>query len=625
MKLTVNSRIKDLYAHPVGRDLIKRILLQMGRGDGILHNPLVANLKLKALPKLTMGKIDIGFLNTLLELLNSEPDTPRADDGPAFPAWWKAAVFYQIYPRSFQDSNGDGIGDLRGILQRLDYLKDLGVDALWLSPIYDSPNDDNGYDIRDYRKIMTEFGSMQDFDDLLEGIHARGMRLIMDLVVNHTSDEHEWFQKALHEPDSKYGDYYLFRDKPNNWTSFFSGSAWNYYEERNQYALHLFSKKQMDLNWENPDVREEVKDMVRWWLQKGVDGFRMDVINYISKRENLPDGNESIGDLMGFRGVEHYFYGPHLHEYLNELKREAFVPYGAFSVGETPGVGMEMSKLLTADYRGELDMVFSFDHLETPGHTRFDDYKYDLNFYKANMIDWMEHYGSHCQPSLFYENHDNPRMVSKVDPDPRFRDVLAKLLAAMQLTLRGTPFLFQGQELGMVNKKFTSIRELRDVESLNLYKELCESMGEDDAFKQILAGSRDHARSPMQWTDGIYAGFSDVQPWIPTDGDCKICNAQAETADKDSVMNFYRSLIALRKAHDAFTYGKIEIVNKKEPDLFTYYRRGTDETFYIECALSRETKKRRGKLPNGLRLLSNYPTVSEREYRPYEAAVWQIK
>lgn len=621
--LSKNSRIKEVYAHPVGRDIIRKILLQLGKGDRIVNNHLVGNIKLKILPKLLKGKVDDTFIDTFLNLLNGEPDTPRTDNRAVKPAWWKEAVFYQIYPRSFKDSNGDGIGDLRGILEKLDYLKELGVNALWLSPIYDSPNDDNGYDIRDYRKVMAEFGTMEDFDELLKGIHSRGMRLIMDLVVNHTSDEHEWFKNALRYPNSPYGDYYLFRDQPNNWTSFFSGSAWNFYKQRNQYALHLFSKKQMDLNWENPDVRFEVQDMVRWWLRKGVDGFRMDVINYISKRDGLPDGNEQIGTLMGYTGIEHYYYGPHLHEYLRELKSKAFTPYHAFTVGETPGVGMEMSKLLTADYRKELDMVFSFDHLETPGHARFEDYRYDLNYYKAYMIDWMEHYGNHCQPSLFYENHDNPRMISKVDPDPQYRKVLAKLLAVMQFTLRGTPFIFQGQELGMINHKFASIDKLRDVESLNLYQELCQTMSETEAFQKVLAGSRDHARTPMQWTNAANAGFSDAQPWIQTDDDCKICNAEAEMSEKDSVWSFYRSLIAIRKEHDALVYGNITITNKRKRNLFTYYRENEQENFYIECNFSRDIIKRTGKLPKGKRLISNYPEVSD-NFRPYEAAVWVV-
>lgn len=622
--LTRENHIKDIYAHPIGRDIIRKILLQLGQSYHLIDNPLVGTMKLKTLPKLSGGRIDENFLDTLLELLNSEPDIPDVHDTSDSPAWWKEAVFYQIYPRSFKDSNHDGIGDLGGILENLDYLQALGVNAIWLCPIYDSPNDDNGYDIRDYRKIMAEFGTMENFDKLLEGLHARKMRLIMDLVINHTSDEHEWFQKALNEPDSQYGDYYFFRDKPNNWTSFFSGSAWNYYEQRKQYALHLFSDKQMDLNWENTNLRSDIISIIRWWLEKGVDGFRMDVINYISKRTGLPDGNKNVGDLMGYCGIEHYFYGPRLHDYLRELKTEAFAPYNAFSVGETPGIGMEMGKLLTAESRGEMDMIFSFDHLEMPGHVRFEDYRYNLNYFKQYMIDWMENYAGHCQTSLFYENHDNPRMISKIESDPQFRIPLAKLLAVMQLTLRGTPFIFQGQELGMINNHFSSIDELRDVESLNLYAELCETMSKEDALKKVLSGSRDHARVPMQWTDGLYGGFSDVQPWIGSDDDCKICNAEAEQNDSDSVWNFYKALIQIRKEHSALVYGAIEMHSKKEMDLFTYYRKNENETFYIECNLGNKSIKRKDKLPDATRLISNYPSSAE-GLRPYEANVWMIK
>ena len=622
--LTINSRISDLYASPVGRDIIRKVLMMAGKSDKLVRNPIVGGIKLKHLPKLSGGKVDMGFVDTFIELINSEHDLPRNDSPKETAAWWKEAVFYQIYPRSFKDSNGDGVGDLRGITEKLDYLKELGVDALWLSPVYDSPNDDNGYDIRDYRKIMTEFGTMEDFDELLEGIHARGMRLIMDLVVNHTSDEHEWYKKAVSEPDSKYGDYYIFRDKPNNWTSFFSGSAWNYVEKREQYALHLFSKKQMDLNWENPELRREVDELVRWWLEKGVDGFRMDVVNYISKREGLPDGDELIGSLIGFTGMEHYFYGPRLHEYLHELKTNAFAPYKAFSVGETPGIGMEMSKLLTADYREELDMVFSFDQLETPGHARFDDYKYDLNYLKEYMTDWMENYGTHCRMALFYENHDNPRMVSKVNPDPQYRSVLAKLLATMQMTLKGTPFVFQGQELGMVNRDFTSISELRDVESINLYEELKSTMSEEEAFRKILAGSRDHARVPMQWSKEAYAGFSDASPWLDGGEDYKDCNVDDQSRDEDSVLNFYSKLIRLRKEHEALVYGNIKIVNKKAKDLFAYWRESGKERFYVECNLSTEAKKRKS-VPKGLtKVISNYPDAPKQTLRPYEAVIWKV-
>ncbi|NLJ89758.1 MAG: alpha-glucosidase [Clostridiales bacterium] len=637
--LTRESKVKDVYANPIGRDIINRLLLQMNISKKFIDNPLVGSLKIKVLPKLTRGSLDEDAVDTLLNLLNSEKDTPRDDKSPIKKAWWKEAVFYQIYPRSFKDSNGDGIGDLKGIISKLDYLKDLGIDAIWLSPIYDSPNDDNGYDIRDYQKIMDEFGTMEDFDELIDQIHKRGMKLIMDLVVNHTSDEHEWYQKAIKEPDSKYGDYYIFRDKPNNWTSFFSGSAWNYVEERNQYALHLFSKKQMDLNWENENVRKDIHKMVKWWFEKGVDGFRLDVINYISKVEGLPSGNESIGKLIGYTGMEHYYYGPRLHEFLHELNREAFAPYGAFSVGETPGVGMEMSKLLTADYRNELDMVFSFDHLENPGYTRFDDYVYDLNYLKENLIYWMENYGNRTQPSLFFENHDNPRMVSKVNPSLEYRDQVAKLLATILLTLRGTPFIYQGQELGMVNQNFKSISDLRDVESLNLYKDLTGKAndlvikGEDgpknvlskkEAFKKVLAGTRDHARTPMQWSDDEYGGFSSHEPWIPMDRDYKKCNVVAARKDKRSVLNYYRKLIAIRRRYPVIYYGKVYITNKKVKNLFTYYRKNKANVLYVEMNLSEKVIKRRD-FPDGQRLISNYEDLSPKYLRPYEAVVWKVK
>lgn len=622
--LTKNSSIKDVYANPVGQDIIDRVLLQMNINKKAVTNPIIGNLKLKALPKLSKSQLDEGFVDTLLTLLNTEHETVKTNDGPILKAWWKEAVFYQIYPRSFKDSNGDGIGDLQGIISKLDYIKELGIDAIWLSPIYDSPNDDNGYDIRDYHRIMDEFGTMEDFDRLLTEAHNRDMRLIMDLVVNHTSDEHEWYQKAIHEPESKYGDYYIFKDQPNNWTSFFSGSAWNYVEERGQYALHLFSKKQMDLNWENENLRHEIHDMVRWWLEKGVDGFRLDVINYISKRSGLPDGNESIGKLMGYHGVEHYFYGPRLHEYLHDMKEKVFIPYNAFSVGETPGTGMEMSKLLTADYRNELDMVFSFDHLETPGHTRFDDYQYDLNYLKSYMINWMENYGNHCQPSLFYENHDNPRMISKINPDPQYRNVLGKLLAVIQLTLRGTPFIYQGQELGMLNQNFRSASDLRDVESLNLYDELCSTMKKEEAFAKVLAGTRDHARTPMQWNDQQYAGFSAVEPWIMMDEDYKNCNVEAQLQDENSILRFFQKLMALRKEHKVIYYGVVLFSDRKEKDLFTYYRKDETETLYIEVNLNSSNKKRT-KHPEGIRLLSNYTEDSSSFLRAYEANIWKTK
>lgn len=618
----MDSRIRDIYRNPIGRDLIRKIFLQLGWSDKTILNRLIGSIRLGTIRKLSFGRVDKGLIDSIITLLNTEDKVPE-DKVNTTGAWWKEAVFYQIYPRSFMDSNGDGTGDLRGIIGRLDYLSELGIDAVWLSPVYDSPNDDNGYDIRDYRKIMAEFGTMEDFDELLSELHRRGMKLLMDLVVNHTSDEHEWFMEAVSDPSGRYGNYYHFRDKPNNWTSYFGGSAWKYIEERKQYALHLFSSKQMDLNWENRDVREDVKNIVRWWLEKGVDGFRLDVINYISKPPGLPDGSEVIGKLMGYTGVETYFYGPRLNEYLRELRRDALDPFDAFTVGETPGVGIEMMKLLTAEDRKELDMVFSFDHLETPGHARFDEYRYDLNYYKSFMIEHMENYSPYCQMSLFFENHDNPRMISKVDNDGNLRWTLGKLLAVIQLTLKGTPFIFQGQEIGMVNRSFKSMDELRDVESFGKYNDLKGKIGEEEAFRRVLAGTRDNSRIPMQWDKGPNGGFTDGTPWIGT-GDIEVCNAEDEIKDSSSLWSFYRDLIALRKKHPALIYGEIEITNKDRRDIFTYFRRDKEEAIYVECNLGRGKIGREEDIPQGRRLISNYEDTNE-YFRPYEASVWIIK
>ena len=600
--ITFKSKIKEIYIHPIGHDVVAKLLLQMGKSEKLVTNPIVGNMRLKTVARLARKQLDIDFFQTLIDLLNSEPDVPKAYDGSEIERkWWKEAVFYQIYPRSFNDGNGDGIGDIRGIIEKLDYLQDLGVGAIWLSPVYDSPNDDNGYDIRDYFAIMAEYGTMEDFDKLLEEVRRRGMRLIMDLVVNHTSDEHSWFQKALADPNSKYRDYYIFAKSPKdapptNWTSFFSGSAWNYYEEQDIWALHLFSKKQMDLNWENGDLRRDIAEMVRWWHEKGVDGFRLDVINYISKKQGLPQGHPTIGALMGYYGIEHYFYGPRLHEYLHKLRHEAFTPYNAFSVGETPGVGMEMAKLLTANYRSELDMIFSFDHLENPGKTRFDDYRYDLNYLKAYLIDWTQNFVGHSWMSLYFENHDNPRMVSKINPNAALHKPLAKLLAVIQLTAQATPFIFQGQELGAANHNFTDISQFRDVESIGLYNELAPQIGEAAAFSRVLAGSRDHARLPINWDKDAYA---------------------------ESVRDFYKSLIALRKKSPAFVYGKAEFVHVKAKDYFAYYRKLDGDVFFVECNLS-EVSKRRSRAKAGYQLImSNYDNPSQ-TFLPYEARIYKV-
>lgn len=628
-KLTENSRFKEVYQNPIGYDILSKLLLQMNISEAMITNPMISNLSLKRVISMTKRSFGEGFLDTLLTLLNSETDEPDQDVCDVNKTWWKQAVFYQIYPRSFQDSNEDGIGDLQGVISRLDYLKDLGIDAIWLSPIYDSPNDDNGYDIRDYYSIMKEFGTMEDFELLLKEIHNRDMKLIMDMVVNHTSDEHPWFQAAIRDTTSKYHDYYILKKHdqstpPNNWTSFFRGSAWNYYEENKEWGLHLFSKKQMDLNWDNENVRSEIISMIRWWLNKGVDGFRLDVINYISKAQGLPDGNESVGKLMGYYGIEHYFYGPKLHEYLRELRKEAFEPYQAFTVGETPGVGREMGKLLTGDTRQELDMIFSFDHLENPGHMRFDNYKYDLNYLKQYLCDWMENYGNHCWMSLFYENHDNSRMISKVNSNPGVRVVLAKLLAMIQLTLKGTPFIYQGQEIGCVNKTFHSIDEIRDVESINLYHEVVAIEGEEGAMNKVLCGTRDHARTPMQWSEAEYGGFSKSKPWIDMNEDYKEWNVKKQQEQDQSILNFYKKLIKLRKEHTTLIYGDFIAADQGRRDIFNYYRNSQEEAFYVECNLTARPMRRIRWAKGYHRLLSNYEE-SDKFLRPYEVNLYLVQ
>ncbi len=593
MKYSLDSSVGQLYQHSAGRDALDKILMQLDLPQKFVTNPVVRNLRLGALKYVSFGKIDDAFLESLLDVLNSHPEAAAPAEGTVGRAWWKEDVVYQIYPRSFQDSNDDGIGDLAGITSRLDYLKDLGVGAIWMSPIFDSPNDDMGYDIRDYRKVMEEFGTLDDFDNLVKEAHLRGLRVILDLVVNHTSDEHAWFQSALADKDSPYRDYYFFEDgekgglgteggPPNNWDSFFSGPAWRHYPEHDLWALHLFSSKQMDLNWDNPEVRKEVAKIAKFWIDRGVDGFRLDVINYISKQPGLPDGNPVIGDLMGFTGIERYFYGPKLHEYLAELRTEAYPDPEFFTVGETPGIGLEVGKLLTDPARGELDLVFSFDHLETPGHVRQDDYRYDLNFLKNYYIQALAEYRNQYWMALFFENHDNPRMPSKVNPDPRHREVLSKLLGGILLTLRGTPFLYQGQELGMVNQDFTSIGELRDVEALNAYREFRKELSDTEAFEKLLAGTRDHARTPMQWDDGEFGGFSSVRPWITGNGDWRTHSVESESRDPDSVLNFYKTLLHWRDDHPGFVYSDVEFLDPEVQDYWAY-RRGD---FVVQMNLS---------------------------------------
>ena len=629
--VTRETKLKDILKSPAGHDILAKALYAAGLDLSVITKTPLGSLKISALQKLTAGKIDDRFIDSLLGILNSEKDAPLEDDTPVRPKWWKEAVFYQIYPRSFCDSNGDGIGDLQGIISKLDYLKSLGINAIWCSPVYDSPNDDNGYDIRDYRKIMKEFGTMEDFDVLLSEIHKRGMRLIMDLVINHSSDEHKWFQSALKDENSPYKDYYIWRDgdentPPNNWDSIFSGSAWNYYPEKKQWALHLFSKKQMDFNWENENLRRDLYDMINWWLEKGVDGFRLDVISFISKTPGLPDGQELIGTLMGFKGVEHYFYGPRLHEYLREMNENTFSKYDAFTVGECQGTGIEMSKLMTGDYRKELSVVFSFDHMDNPGKKRFQKYTYDLRPMAKELVKWQLNYGNHCWPVVFFENHDWPRMTSKVCPDGFYRDELSKLLCVMQMTFKGTPFVYQGQEIGMSNSEFRMMDDFRDVESLNLFNELrAKGKTPHEAYRTVWAGSRDHARTPMQWNTQENAGFTTGKPWIEVNPNYKEINVETEEKNENSVLNFFKKMIALRHEHPAFVYGSFTLYDEKFSDVLCFFRTlEGDGEYFVELNLTPKRAKRTPVTKEYTLIATNVNSDKTQTLTPFEANVYKV-
>lgn len=503
--------------------------------------------------------------------------------------WWKEAVIYEIYPRSFKDSNGDGIGDLRGIIEKLDYLKELGVDVLWLCPVYDSPNDDYGYDIRNYRKIISEAGTMDDYDELLEGVHERGMKLIMDLVVNHTSDEHEWFQKSRQSKDNPYRDFYFWKpEKPNNWKSFFGGDTWEYDEKTGEWYLHLFTKKQPDLNWENPEVREEVYKMMRYWLEKGVDGFRLDVISLISKRTNFPDTHlEDFADVI----EQVYANGPRVHEFLREMNEEVLLRYNIMTVGEAVGVPKDKALLYVGENRNELGMIFQFDHMlmDAGAGGRFDPIHMDFIYFKRIFREWDEAVSENGWNSIYLDNHDYPRMVSRFGNDQQYRVESAKLLAIMLLSMRGTPCIFQGSELGMTNVAYPLFDDYRDVETRNA-KEAWVKAGKDpdELLDYVQKYSRDNARTPMQWNSGKHAGFTEGTPWVKVNPNYIAINAEDALNDQDSIFWFYKRLIAFRKDHPVLVYGNYEQTDKEHPQLFSYRRWNEEEEFNIFLNFSDE-------------------------------------
>lgn len=549
--------------------------------------------------------------------------------------WWKESVVYQIYPRSFKDSDGDGVGDIRGITQKLDYLRELGINVIWLSPVYQSPNDDNGYDISDYQAIMKEFGTMEDFDHMLAAAHERGIKIMMDLVVNHTSDEHKWFMESRRSKDNPYRDYYIWREakegkEPNNWGSCFGGSAWKYDEATDQYYLHLFSPKQPDLNWDNENVRREVFDMMKWWLDKGVDGFRMDVISMISKVPGLPDGSRGEGTLYGDFGP-FVINGPHVHNYLKEMRKKALSGYDTITVGETAGVTVEEAVKYAADDESELNMVFQFEQndLDNGEHGKWNVKKIYLPDLKKVLNRWQTYLEGKAWNSLYWSNHDQPRVVSRFGNDSEeYRELSAKMLAVCLHMMKGTPYVYQGEELGMTNVPFDSLEEFRDIESINAYHEYTENnlAGKEEMLEYLRYKSRDNARTPMQWDGTANAGFSEGTPWIKVNPNYTKINAAEQMGRKSSVFRFYQKLIQLRKQNPVIVYGRFELLMPEDEEIFMYTRTFEDKKILVICNFSKTERKI--VLPDGFAAgdvwISNYDKTEigkELTFRPYEAAV----
>ena len=551
--------------------------------------------------------------------------------------WWKESVVYQIYPRSFCDSNGDGIGDLNGITGKLDYLKELGIDVIWLSPVYKSPNDDNGYDISDYQAIMDEFGTMEDFDRMLATAHEKGIKIMMDLVVNHTSDEHKWFIESRKSTDNPYRDYYIWRPAkedgslPNNWGSCFSGPAWEYDKTTDMYFLHLFSKKQPDLNWDNPAVRQDVFDMMNWWLKKGVDGFRMDVISLISKEPGLPDKETGINGYATFNVSAN---GPHVHEYLQEMRQKALNNADTITVGECSGVTLEEAKKYARSDEKELNMVFQFEHMDVDSDEKAGKWttrKMDLRNLKKILTRWQKGLQDIAWNSLYWENHDQPRSVSRFGNDSdEYREISAKMLATCIHMMQGTPYVYQGEELGMTNCPFNTLDNFRDLESINAFHELTEQgkMTEEDMMAAIGYKGRDNARTPMQWDDSAYAGFSTANPWIMVNPNYTKINAKDQVNREDSVFKYYQKLIKLRHESELIVYGTYDLILDDDKDIYAYISTLGDKKLIVYCNFSENTRE--VELPeefvNKKVLISNYSDAKANQkitLRPYEAIVIQ--
>ena len=547
--------------------------------------------------------------------------------------WWKEAVGYQIYPRSFQDSNGDGIGDLQGIIERLDYIKDLGIDVIWICPMYKSPNDDNGYDISDYQDIMEDFGTMKDFDLLLKEVHKRDMKLIIDLVLNHTSDEHQWFIESRSSKEDPKRDWYIWRDgksgkEPNNWESIFGGSAWEYDKKTDQYYLHVFSTKQPDVNWENPDVREALYDTVNWWLDKGIDGFRIDAISHIKKRSGFPDmpnpTNEkyvsSFDMHMNQKGIQ---------SFLQEFKDKTYSKYDVMTVGEANGVSIDEADQWVDEKDGKMNMIFQFEHLGLWDAEENPDL--DIVSLKKVLTRWQKGLENKGWNALFVENHDKPRVVSTWGNDQEYWRESATSMGAMYFLMQGTPFIYQGQEIGMTNVQFPSIEDYDDVADKNRYRIQVEAgVPHEDIMRVIWASSRDNSRTPMQWSDDHNAGFSSGTPWLKVNPNFVDINVEKQEADDESILTFYKKMIELKKKNLVFTYGSYDLLLEEDPQIYAYTRTTDNDAVLVITNLSIEPAVFNTKLklePKHL-LLNNYPVAREVNdsivLKPYEARVYRL-
>ena len=555
--------------------------------------------------------------------------------------WWKNSVVYQIYPRSFKDSNGDGFGDLPGVIEKLDYLKELGIDVIWLSPVFDSPQDDNGYDIRDYRSVYAGFGTNEDMEELIAQAHKRGIKVVMDLVVNHTSDEHVWFVESRKSRENAYSDYYIWKDpkadgsEPNNWGSSFCGSAWEYSEQRGQYFLHFYSRRQPDLNWENPKVRKEVYDLMKFWMEKGADGWRMDVIASISKEQDFPDYPEEEG--RKYYTGKYHSNGPRLHEFIQEMNREVLSKYDCMTVGEAPGATPEVARLFTDPDRKELNMIFTFEHMNidrVPGsvNRKWALKPFDLRELKRVMSDWQYKLAGRGWNALYFENHDQPRVISRWGNDTEYREECAKAYATVLHGMQGTPYIYQGEEIGMTNVAF-ELEEYEDIEVRNAFQELVvngKSITREEFQKAVWNKSRDNGRTPMQWDDSENAGFTTGTPWFRVSDRYQEINVKNALEKKDSVFYYYKELIRLRHEEPLLTEGEYRLILPEDEHIFAYLRQTEKEGWLVAANLSEKT------LPSEpLRefvkemqevMIGNYErTGIEGELRPYEAFMMRIR